>query len=116
MEAVEMKDLEVGWWGLFDALYGPEKVLTITNYVLKEPEGFGPYYGTGVKVLHFHVTDERGENPAGRFIVRAEHEPVMAMTYSHPFWTCAGCGATTGRYDSGEACETCVTQSFAESG
>lgn len=81
MEAVEMKDLEVGWWGCFDPLYGPERVLAITSYTLREPEGFGPYYGVGVNVLHLHVNDEHGENPSGRFIVRAEHEPVMAVSF-----------------------------------
>lgn len=31
-------------------------------------------------------------------------------------WACGGCGATTSRYDNGDACETCVLESFAESG
>lgn len=29
MEAMTMQDLKVGWWGAFDPLYGPEKVLSI---------------------------------------------------------------------------------------
>jgi hypothetical protein len=33
-------------------------------------------------VIKFHVTDERGENPMGRNIIRFPQEPVMAMTFS----------------------------------
>lgn len=31
-------------------------------------------------------------------------------------WSCVGCGATAGRYDGGDACTACVTESFAEGG
>ncbi len=31
-------------------------------------------------------------------------------------WACIDCGATTGRYDNGDACTDCVMASFAESG
>lgn len=80
MEAMEMKDLRVGQWGLFDAIYGSEKVLDITHYTLTDPTGDGPRYGGGVHVLHFRVANERDDQaPFGRFITRAAHEPVVAM-------------------------------------
>lgn len=63
MEAVEMKDLKVGWWGCFDPLYGPEKVLSITHYTLGRPEPFGASAGSGVKVLHLQGNRRARRDP-----------------------------------------------------
>lgn len=65
------RELEVGSWATFDPIYGPEKVLSITRFMLTEPvEGFAQY-GMGVEVLHLQV--------GRRFITRSAYEPVLEV-------------------------------------
>lgn len=65
------RELEVGSWATFDPIYGPEKVLSISRFVLTEPvDGFAQY-GAGVEVLHLQV--------GSRFITRSAYEPVLEV-------------------------------------
>lgn len=80
VEPVRMRDLQVGDWAIFDPILGPERVIAVRVYTL----------ANGVDCLHFNVWDERTGSDSfyapfgtGRFIVRAEHEPIMLRRYAH---------------------------------
>lgn len=86
MQTVTMEELQVGWWGLFDPIYGPEKVIEIDGYALGPNERGARVIGTSNEsgtwpIIRFRVSDERGESPTGRYIARFPQEPVLAMTF-----------------------------------
>lgn len=41
-------------------------------------------------------------------------EQAVAILELDVEWRCVGCGSSEGRYDNGEACDTCVMASFAD--